>query len=327
MSANLTKPLLSMAPLRGITVATFRRLYAEHFTGIDVAMAPFIPLVAGGTIQSKLLSDVAPAVCGVLPTIPQVIGKDPTALQVMARALQNLGYTKLNLNCGCPWKFVAKKGRGSGLPENEDLFFQMLDAGCEAMPGGFSIKIRLGLKNPDTLLKRAERIAQYPLEQVVIHPRTGIQMYEGTVDLEAFEAVFSQLPMPVVYNGDIRTLADYGRIVKRFPTLSGVMLGRGLIADPLLAESIQQWEAAGRPESISACLRNPVRVLAFVDALTCSYREQLCGPAPVLGRLKELWGHLATYFEAGTDVLKAIQRSRTLADYEAARRMLNAMNP
>ena len=314
---NPTRPAISLAPLRGITVAAFRRLHAERFGGVDYAVAPFIPLVAGARVMPKLLADVLPEACGAVRTVPQVIGKDPVALRVMAQALQDLGYAEMNLNCGCPWKFVAKKGRGSGLPESEDVFFRMLDAGCEAMPGGFSIKIRLGVKTKDTLAKRAPRIAHYPLREIVVHPRTGVQMYEGEVDLEAFAAVLPMLPMPVVYNGDVRTLADYARIVARFPGLAGVMLGRGLVADPALAESIRAWEKAGRGE-VRTPPRDPARIAAFAAELYATYRATLCGPAPVLGRMKELWGHLHAYFEDGPALLRAVQRSHTLADYERA---------
>lgn len=312
------KPALSLAPLRGITVATFRRIHAERFGGVDYAVAPFIPLVAGETIAPRLLKDILPEQNGTVRTVPQLIGKDPAQLRVMIRALIDLGYTEVNLNCGCPWKFVARKGRGSGLPENEMLFQQMLEAGCEAMPSGFSIKIRLGMKTDDTLAKRATLIARFPLSEIIVHPRTGVQMYEGTVDLNAFAAVYSSFgTIPVVYNGDINTLADYTRLVKRFPALTGVMLGRGLIANPALAEHIAAWEAAGR-NTIPTPPSDPARAFSFIEALTAEYRETLFGPSPVLGRMKELWGYIHAAFDNGPNILRAVQRAHSIADYERA---------
>lgn len=309
------KPAISMAPLRGVTVSDFRRLFAERFGGVDYAVAPFIPLVAGERVMPKLLKDILPENGGRLKTVPQLIGKEPQQLRVMAQALRDLGYTEMNLNCGCPWKFVAKKGRGSGLPENEESLRRMLEAGCEAMPGGFSIKIRLGMKTHDTLAKRAAMIAEFPLREIIVHPRTGVQMYEGEADVEAFADVLPLLKVPVVYNGDVRALADYARIVKRFPGLSGVMIGRGLIADPLLAESIGAWEASGRG-GVTTPPHDKPRVSAFVSELYAIYRSTLCGPAPVLGRMKELWGYVHAYFETGDALLKAVQRSRSLEEYE-----------
>ncbi len=310
-------PPISMAPLRGVTVSEFRSLYSERFGGLHSALAPFIPLVAGDRIMPKLLKDIVPTACGSVKTMPQLIGKDPQQLRVMALALQDLGYREMNLNCGCPWKFVAKKGRGSGLPENEDDFRRMLEAGCEAMPGGFSIKIRLGVKSKDTLAKRAALISQFPLLELIVHPRTGVQMYEGEVDIEAFASVLPQLTVPVIYNGDIFTVADYARIVTRFPTLAGVMLGRGLVADPTLPEQICAWETSGRG-SVPTLPPDYKRILSFVNELYATYRSTLFGPVPVLGRMKELWGYTHAYFENGTTVLRAVQRSNSLAEYEKA---------
>ena len=153
---------------------------------MDWALTPFIALGAPGRVKPALLSDLLPENNGPIPTVPQIIGKDPAALRDMIRALRDLGYTHVNLNCGCPWKFVAKKGRGSGLPENPDAFERMLEAGCTELPDGFSIKIRLGYATTETLAARIPLINRYPLRAVIIHPRTGVQMYDGTVDLDAF---------------------------------------------------------------------------------------------------------------------------------------------
>ncbi len=301
-------------------MAEFRLCHSLRFGGLDFALAPFIPLVSGDRVHERLLKDVLPQNCGGVRTVPQVIGKDPGQLRAMASALRAIGYTEMDLNCGCPWKFVAKKGRGSGLPENEDAFRAMLEAGCEAMPDGFSIKIRLGMKTPDTLAKRAELINQFPLREITIHPRTGIQMYDGKADVEAFAAVLPLFKVPVVYNGDIKTVSDYARIVERFPSIAGVMIGRGLVQDSFLAHDIRAWEEGGRGtvESPPHDGARADEVLAFADELYRRYRETLCGPSPVLGRMKELWGYLYRYFENGETVLRAVQRSASLADYDRA---------
>ena len=206
----------------------------------------------------------------------------------------------MDLNCGCPWKFVARKGRGSGLPEDPDAFARMLEAGCEAMPGGFSVKIRLGYRTPDTLAARAELINSFPLRCVTVHPRTGVQMYDGAADLDAFGAILPLLRAPVVYNGDIASPADAARILDRFPSVAGIMVGRGLCEHPGLAAQIR----GAPPPSRGA-------VAAFASDLAAEYAASLCGPAPLLGRLKELWGYLHRSFEEGDEGLRRIQRAPT----------------
>jgi len=311
---------LYLAPLRGVTLAPFRRLLAERFGGFDAALAPFAALGAGDRVPPRVFADVAPDACGAVPTVPQVIGRDPASLRAAAAVLRGMGYDRLNLNCGCPWKFVARKGRGSGLPEDPDAFARMLEAGCEAMPGGFSVKIRLGRRTPDTLAKRADLLNAFPLAALVVHPRTGEQMYEGRADEDAFAAVLPLLKMPVVYNGDIFAPADALRIRARFPSLAGLMVGRGACGNPaLFAEIRAAFE--GRPAPFDPAEKRS-RAAAFAEELAALYASQLCGPAPLLGRLKELWGWLHRSFEAGDDGLRLIQRARTPAELLAAARDL-----
>ena len=311
---------LVLAPLRGVTLAPFRRLLFERFGGFDAALAPFAALGAGDRVPRRIFADVEPAACGGVPTVPQVIGRDPAALRAAAAVLRDMGYARMDLNCGCPWKFVAKKGRGSGLPEDETAFARMLEAGCEAMPGGFSVKIRLGRRTPDTLAKRADLLNSFPLAALTVHPRTGEQMYDGRADEDAFAAVLPLLKAPVVYNGDVRTPADALRIRARFPSLAGIMAGRGACADPALFAGIRA-AFEGRPDPFSAEEKR-ARAAAFAEELSALYAAQLCGPAPLMGRLKELWGWLHASFEDGEDGLCRIQRARTPAELAAAVRVL-----
>lgn len=246
--------------------------------------------------------------------IPQLIGKDPAQIEPMAEALRALGHTRLNLNIGCPWKFVAKKGRGSGLLRDPDLLRRMLEAGCKAMPDGFSVKVRLGIDTPMLLAERIDIFNEFPLSAVVVHPRTAAQMYEGDVDLDAFAEVLPRLKAPVVYNGDIRTADDFLRLRERFPTVAGWMIGRGAVSDPLLPQKIRR--AVGEP-SCGVPVEDEFGTLrAFHDALYAEYRAQLFGPSPVLGRMKELWGYLHVRFPDGATVLRRIQRSKTLEEFE-----------
>ena len=298
---------LFLAPLRGVTVATFRRNFVRFYGGFDAAVAPFVPTVAGDRIRPALLKDVARAADeSPMELIPQIIGKDPAHVAPMAAALRDLGFRRLNLNCGCPWKFVAKKGRGSGLLRDADALRRMLEAGCEAMPGGFSVKVRLGLADATLLPERVDVFNEFPLESVTIHPRTAVQMYEGEVDLDTFEALLPRFRAPVIYNGDIQSMEDFARLRTRFPSVTGWMIGRGAVMDPSLPLAIRGESVPNERETLRR----------FHDALYADYRAELFGPSPVLGRMKELWGYLHVRFQNGVDILRRIQRSTSLEEFE-----------
>lgn len=297
-----------LAPLRGVTGRAFRNLLCEWFEAPDAAVAPFIPTFAGAKVKPALLADIDPALGQKLPVIPQAIGKDPAQLRVLLRSFKEMGYKRADLNAGCPWPFVCKKGRGSGLMADADAFEAMLAAGCEGMPEGFSVKVRLGLKTPDLLAERMELINRYPLCEVTIHARTAKQMYEGTVDLERFAEAAAACKHPVVYNGDIKTAADWARLKERFPQITRWMIGRGLAMNPSLLGSIR----AGRDLPVDTA-----RLRQFLAAYLAAAETELSGPASILGRMKELWSYLRFSFRNGESLWKSVRLCRTLGEYKS----------
>ena len=306
MSDIDTRDDFCLAPLRGVTVRTFRNLHALWFLPTDRSVAPFIPTFAGAKVKPILLKDVDPELGQSVPVVPQVIGKDPEQLRTLLRSFKALGYTCADLNAGCPWPFVAKKGRGSGLMRDESAFSRMLETGCEEMPGGFSVKVRLGMDKPDLLRQRMDLINSFPLREVAIHARTAKQMYEGRVLLEPFAAALAVCRHPVVYNGDIRTRGDYLRLKARFPGVTRWMIGRGVAMDPFLIERIRN-DAAGE--------REVSRLKGFLDDYVAANAEELYGPVSVLGRMKELWGYLHLSLEQGERVWGSVKICRTLDEY------------
>lgn len=297
--------MLLLAPLRGVTEHAFRIAFNRHFPGLTEAVTPFIATVHGTRIKPKLLADVLPRVAD-LPLVPQILGRDPALLRNLLLALRGLGYTRANLNAGCPWPMVVKRRRGAGLLADPETLAALLETGCGTMPGGFSLKVRLGIDTPDTLIALLPLINQFPLEELIIHPRTARQMYTGHADPGAFAAAANLTNLPLVYNGDIFTLPDFQTLRARFPAIRRWMLGRGLIRDPFLAQSI----LADAPVP-----RDPSRLLAFhQDYLVASIAE-LSGDRPVLGRMKELWSYLHHSFRHGPQLLRAIQHSTDLDEY------------
>lgn len=298
---------LCLAPLRGVTVRAFRNLLATWFVPPDRAVAPFIPTFAGAKVKPVLLQDIDPDFGQAIPLVPQVIGKDPEQLRTLLRSFRALGYACADLNAGCPWPFVTKKGRGAGLLRDAETLARLLDVGCEEMPGGFSIKVRLGMDKPGLLLERLALINAFPLREVAIHARTAKQMYEGRVHLEAFAEALAHCSHPVVYNGDIRTAGDFGRLKARFPGVSRWMIGRGLATDPFLVQRIRGGGAQSP--------RDAARLKGFLDDYLALSQEELYGPASVLGRMKELWGYLHEVLQQGGRVWNAIKVCRTLDEY------------
>lgn len=303
-----TAPKLILAPLRGVTQLTFRRCIAKHFPGFDEAYSPFLTTLAGNRIKVTHLKDVMPEANDRLPLVPQIIGKSPADFKVLLKALRDLGYNRCDLNAGCPWPMIVKRGRGSGLMKDEFAVRAMLDAGCEIMGDGLSLKVRLGIDAPDLLLKRLEMLNNYPLAALTIHARTAKQMYEGTVDLETFSQCLEIAKMPVVYNGDIFTEEDLAKLQVRFPKVSAWMIGRGAVRDPAL------------PCRIRGTLAGDARkeLVAFVKEYSECSKAESCGPSPFLGRIKEFWSYFKDGVTDGDYIWKRLRTAKTFEDFDIA---------
>lgn len=259
---------LWLAPLRGVTIRAFRETFAEAIreAGFVGAFAPFIPANPGIRVNDRLLADLQPfpaETSPALPLVPQVITKHPDAMRTLLRAFRDRGFDRADLNAGCPFPMIVRRGRGSGLLRTPDVLEALLAAGCEEMgPGKFSLKVRLGVTSPGDLRALLPRINRYPLAALTVHARTARQMYDGEVDRARFAEVLAESTNPVIYNGD----AELGHLGDMPDGVAGVMVGRAFV------------RALGARSDAGDLLR----------AYIVRSQEELCGDAPVVGRMKEL---------------------------------------
>ena len=121
------RPFLYLAPIQGVTDALFRTVFHHHFGGFDAAMAPFINPQRHSGFKEKWLADVLPENNPGLPIIPQLLNTNAEDFVAMAGRLQDLGYTHINWNLGCPVPMVAKKKRGSGLLPYPEMIIALLE--------------------------------------------------------------------------------------------------------------------------------------------------------------------------------------------------------
>jgi len=314
-----------MAPMRGITTMYYRQAFVRHFRGLDLAMAPFIPTVKAERINPKLLRDILPENNTDLPLIPQLIGNNAADFVQMARALHELGYEEVNWNLGCPHKPIRNKRRGSGLLPHPELVDAFLDEVISESPCRVSVKVRLGVANKSELLALIPVLNRYPLSEVIIHPRTAEQMYDGKADLDAFEGAFHQLAPPVCYNGDIDRLSFYRQVKERFPDISRFMLGRGLLSNPFLCEEIkfttENTEGHRDTSSVNSVPSGKInyieRIAAFHDDLLREYEAVLHGDHPVLGKMKEFWTYQSVHLSNGAKMFKKLKKARVLSAYKS----------
>jgi tRNA-dihydrouridine synthase B len=297
-----------MAPVRGITDLVYRNCFADLFAGVDLAVAPFVQTVKGNQIKPSHLLENTPS-RNHLHTIPQIIGHNPSHFVDLARQLANVGHTAVNWNLGCPYPTQTRKRCGSGLLPYPDQIDQFLDHVCSKLSLSLSVKMRLGLNQPDEITSLIPILNRYPLEHVTIHARLGSQMYAGPVDLDTFALCLDGLDHPVIYNGDITTLEAHRTLQRRFPGVTTWMLGRGLLANPCLAQEIQQGHAYPLAEK-TQCIRT------LHAALLEAYTERLSGPTHQIRKLASHWEYLHTWLPFGEKLYQKIPKARTMAQYQ-----------
>ena len=148
---------------------------------------------------------------------------------------------------------------------------------------------------------------------MIIHARVREDYYKNPVNYEAFAEGFSQSIHPVCYNGDIFCAQDVQEVTKRFPKLSAVMVGRGMIANPQLTES---FDCAGNKSlEFSKKDIDYARWKAFLDELCYGYEYIMSGGRNVLFKLKEVWSYMIPLFPECEKYGKKIKKAKTVAEY------------
>ena len=301
-------PTIWLAPLHGITSRTFRNTLSRHFGGIDCFMSPFLPTQAAGKFRPKVWQDIDPALNTALPLTPQLMGNRPEAFTDTLRMLnEQFGYQDFNINVGCPSSPVVRHMRGCGLMPHPDMVEAIVAAVTSTTPFRLSLKMRLGLHSPDEGRELLRRLNSYPLDFLVIHPRLGEDLYEGTPQWDFFEEFCHLSKHRIIYSGDVFSVEDYQRLSQRFPRVSGWMLGRGLLYNPFLAEEIKGMPTGDRPARFRDFHHD------FVAALL-----PVRGESGTLANLKELWHYFANFTQMPEHQLQQLLRINNLRDFLSA---------
>jgi tRNA-dihydrouridine synthase B len=297
-----------MAPLQGFTDYAFRNSFVSVFGAPDAAFTPYL---ISHKPNSRTYRDVLPERNSGLHIIPQILGNNTTEILIVLNELQKMGYKEVNLNLGCPYPMVTKKQMGAGLlvlPNKIDEILKVLFSESDLK---ISVKMRLGLANNDDWKELVPVLNSYPLSEVIIHGRTATQMYKGDVDTESFIEFSEQINHPVCFNGNIFTLEQYQFLANKLTWINRWMLGRGLIANPLLIQEIRTGQKAGEKEIEHALELLHNKLLQINSA-------RLNGPSHILYKMKPYWEYFALSFTGREKKLKKIKKSVTLEKYQSA---------
>ncbi len=291
------------APMEGITDATFRMVHHKYFPSVDRYYMPFISPTIHRSLTNREARELPLADSVDFAAVPQLLGKNVDDMLWAIQVCKDRGYSVVNINLGCPSGTVVSKGKGSGMladPDQLDRFLNELYSGA-SLP--VSIKTRIGMYHPDEFPRILEIYRQYPLAELIIHPRVRKDFYDGVCNLEAFQLAVDTCQFPLCYNGNLNSLHDVHTIAERFPTIKTAMIGRGLVANPGMltanGTSRQQLED-------------------FLSELCQSYASVFGNRRNAIFRMKENWHYLISMFEGSEKHWKQLRKT---TDYDTFQRI------
>lgn len=301
------KRKIYFAPLEGITGYIYRRAYEDFFGGIDRYYSPFVVTRDGGIMKDKERRDILPENNTGISLVPQLLTNQAENFCRAAEQMMELGYHEINLNLGCPSGTVVSRGRGAGFlgkPEELEAFLEQIFEKCIC---DISIKTRIGVESPEEFPKLLEIFNRFPVKELVVHPRTRKDFYQGAVHMESFDYAYAHSKNPLCYNGDILTSEDYQRIWEIYPKLSAVMIGRGFLGRPGFIGNGEQQEKVTKG-----------RLKDFVERLLFDYCEVMSGDIHAIFKMKEIWLYLAPYFTNYERYWKKIKKANRIKEYQEA---------
>lgn len=260
-----TRYLLS--PLAGFTNLSFRRIVRE-IGGVGLATTDLVNARAllMGSYKSLQLIETCPEDS---PFAVQIFGSDPIVLREAAQFLEARGADSVDINMGCPVDRITKNGSGASMMCRADATLSLVRHVVEGVRIPITVKMRLGWnKSQITAPRFAREFEQIGVAAVAIHGRTREQGFGGSVDREGIRQVVEAVDrIPVIGNGDVRTVADAARMLDE-TGCAGVSIGRGALANPWIFRQLDEWERTGSysaPGNFEERLALVRRQLSYLD--------------------------------------------------------------
>jgi nifR3 family TIM-barrel protein len=235
-----------LAPLAGYTNLPFR-LTLRGLGGLGLATTDLVNAVALLRLSRKTLEliDTCPED---RPVSVQIYGAGAEAMADAARWLEGYGASVIDINMGCPVHKVVRGGGGSAMLCDRAGTVGLVRRVVEAVRIPVTVKMRLGWDDRDWSAPAfAREFEQAGVAAVIIHGRTREQGFGGSVSLAGIRAVVEAVErIPVMGNGDVRTIADADRMLRE-TGCAGIAVGRGALLNPWFFAQLCRWEETGEP--------------------------------------------------------------------------------
>ena len=230
---NISKPIIGLAPMDGITDAAFREI-ADKYGKPDVLFTEFVPAegIAHGATRLFRSLQRHPTKT---PIVAQLFGKTPKAFYESAKIVCKLGFDGVDINMGCPDNNIYKKGGGAKLISEPALAQEIIKAAKQGVDGRVpvTVKTRTGIDKPITSEWISALLEAEP-DAITLHGRTLAQMYRGHADWEQIAlgaSLAKGTKTKFLGNGDVESMQEAREKTKTYD-VDGVLIGRAALGNP-----------------------------------------------------------------------------------------------
>lgn len=296
------------APMAGITNVVYRKIAKEYGASL---------------VYTEMVSDKA--LCFNSENTYKMIEIDedehPVSLQLfggekeyLVKAIKILNETKadiIDINMGCPVPKVIKSQAGSFWLKDLDDSREKIRAIVEACTKPVTAKIRIGWDESSVnVVETAKMLEEAGVSAIAVHGRTKSQLYAGKAKLEYIKMVKDAVKIPVIGNGDIRSVEDAKRMFEE-TGCDAIMIGRGALGNPWLFKQINHYLETG------IILENP-SVFDKID-LCIRHALELCKIKEESVAIKEMRTHACYYVKGmhnSTNLKNEINKIDNYKDFE-----------
>lgn len=264
-----------IAPLAGVSNIAFRKIAKKFGAG----------LVCNEMVSDKALyydSKKTLKMCVSCkeehPLSFQLFGHDMDTVVFAAKFLDTqTDCDIIDFNMGCPVNKVIKAQAGSFLMKDVAYAKELVSNIVKNVSKPVTVKMRIGYDMDHiTCVEMAKAMEEVGVSAIAIHARTRSQMYEGQADWSYIKKVKEAVSIPVIGNGDVRSVEDFHRMMDE-TGCDAVMLGRGIIGNPfLIQECVDSFTGEHHEFTLEdriACCKEHAKTLCEVKTESVALKE------------------------------------------------------
>ena len=254
-----------LAPMAGVTDLAFRLLAKEMGCGLVVSE---MVSAKGLLYENCRTKDLIRIDQRERPTAVQLFGSVPAELAEAARRVAASGADIIDFNMGCPTHKIVRNGEGSALLRVPALAETILREMVNAVDVPVTVKIRAGWDEDSiNAVEIAQRAEQAGVSAIAVHGRTREQFYSGNADWGIIRRVKQAVTIPVIGNGDVRTVQDAERLLAE-TGCDGVMVGRAACGNVWIFRQIAGYLRTGALPPPPSFAERAKTLLRHLDMLT-----------------------------------------------------------